>query len=70
MSQENIATLSSLMGDLITGSSASVGFAAMYPNDEELMIKSLEASRAITRLLAALREQLIKEGKPEEPGKH
>ncbi len=70
MSQENIVTLSSLMGDLITGSSASVKFAAMYPTNEELMIKSLETSQAITRLLVALREQLLKEGKSEGPGKH
>lgn len=70
MSQENIVTLSRLMSDLITGSSASVEFTAMYPTNEELMIKSLEASRAITRLLAELREQMIKEGKPEEPEKH
>jgi len=62
MSQVNVVTLSRLMSDLISGSSASAEFAVMYPEDEELMKQSLLASQCITKLLITLREKLIEEG--------
>lgn len=62
MSQVKVVTLSRLMGDLISGSSASSEFAAMYPEDEELMKQSLLASQGIIKLLITLREKLIEEG--------
>jgi len=59
MPQTTKADLAKIMVTLIEGMSASTELAARYLEDEELMEQSLEASKAITALLATLREKMV-----------